>query len=731
MRHADKSTNQHHPRVDRRPTVDEPARILRNLTSLPDAEFASTYSPAIAAAFASYRDLPAPAAARRALLLALKAALKRRRAFILPRFTQAEDSWRIRECASYAVAITIIVEHAAAMHRVDHADPPPHPDVWARLLADPETDATATGPTTRIALFHSLVSARGRRWIAREPLVRTLIANYFTRTEPNELHEIVGPVVAGFGLDPDDTRRPPDDNPQLTQAAVPGPSSKPSSRNWATLLLRVIESGRAVFGRLRRERRLAHEADAHRDAAQTAAEISRKLSLEDAARRHLARALEPLATDLARRGACLAQLDVPTATRYLAAKRAVFERNLAAERNAIETILPTDRTQPTPPHTVSVPGPEHGNASPRSGSAEAHPHGPDPSTTGSLENAPATATRRRHADIPAISPPLASPTTAQQSLPLQAPLPTLEGRREAPPPTTKEPDTPLHRTPKPNRTRRSRSRVVDILDSLPTSPPPHAAGLPISPASPQRRPAIGDHGPATARIGHGAAYARSLMAENGMRLTGTTSDSCSPGPSRPPPPDSHSTSTTCSRPEPMPPVSDQTPSPTGSPSAITSSTGCAQAPKPPTASVPSSTSSTSAPSSSGRRSRYHSPTSTESLPRPSRPPCAPPGSSPSIGPTGTTTSTPSPPSRAIRPSSATASSRCPTISGPTPRIAPTPCPNSSAPQPSTDNATGAHTDPAPLCADPRLISHLGHRTLNRYDFHRVTDRPKHLTQPPT
>ena len=80
---------------------------------MPDADFASAYSPAIAAAFTSYADLPNPAAARRALLLALKAALKRRRAFILPRFTQAEDSWRIRECASYAVAVAVLVEHTS------------------------------------------------------------------------------------------------------------------------------------------------------------------------------------------------------------------------------------------------------------------------------------------------------------------------------------------------------------------------------------------------------------------------------------------------------------------------------------------------------------------------------------------------------------------------------------------------------------------------------------------
>ena len=103
---------------------------------------------------------------------------------------KAEDIWRIPDCAFYAIAI--IVEHAATMHRVDHPNPRHDPNAWAHLLADSEADASAAGPTTPTALFPSLVPARGRRWIAREPLVRTLIANYFTATEPNELHEIVG-----------------------------------------------------------------------------------------------------------------------------------------------------------------------------------------------------------------------------------------------------------------------------------------------------------------------------------------------------------------------------------------------------------------------------------------------------------------------------------------------------------------------------------------------------------
>lgn len=191
MRRVGNPTDQRHQRPERTPADNEPARFLRNLTSLPDADFASTYSPAIAAVFASYGDLPEPAAARRSLLLALKAGLKRRRAFILPRFTQAEDSWRIRECASYAVAIAILVEHACALLAPAPAERPNDLGVWPRILANPEIAPDPGGSSPQCTFFCAIVPAQGRRWIAREPLVQTLIASYFTATAPNELLEIV------------------------------------------------------------------------------------------------------------------------------------------------------------------------------------------------------------------------------------------------------------------------------------------------------------------------------------------------------------------------------------------------------------------------------------------------------------------------------------------------------------------------------------------------------------
>ncbi|MYF29058.1 MAG: hypothetical protein F4169_09375, partial [Gammaproteobacteria bacterium] len=241
MRRAPKPTDR--PRQPTElPPASEPTRFLRNLTSLPDPDFASTYSPAIAAVFARYGELPNPSAARRALLLALKDALKRRRAFILPRFTQAEDSWRIRECASYAVAIAVLVEHAYAVLARDPYDPQADPDSWPRILADPAVQADGSSP--RAALFHAIVPAQGRRWIAREPMVQTLIANYFTDTDPNELRDIVAPVVAKFPQDHLATRQPQNDASRPCSDDLPNHPPR-SASDSPPVLARILARARA------------------------------------------------------------------------------------------------------------------------------------------------------------------------------------------------------------------------------------------------------------------------------------------------------------------------------------------------------------------------------------------------------------------------------------------------------------------------------------------------------
>ena len=426
MPQAAKPTDRGRSRIQPASAGDEPARFLRNLTSLPDAEFASTYSPAIDAVFARYGDLPDPAAARRALLLALKAALKRRRAFILPRFTQAEDSWRIRECATYAVAIAVLVEHAAAILSADRTDQPADSDAWTRILADPKAGPEAGGSSSRAALFNAIVPARGRRWIAREPLVRTLVANYFTDTAPNELHDIVGPLVTGFAQEYQAPTRPSNDDPLVSPAGLPGPPSEPPPPNRPRLLARTGAWARSAFGRRRRQ--------------------------------HVA-----------------------------------SDRSRTAEPLVIETMYP--RNRPRHSHAAS---PKSTSGAPSRGTTRL-PNTESASDTHAMPHRPPS--------------PEAAPSPSSTASPAHV--------------NTRSPHTSS-----PPQQRRSRARVLDLLDALPTAPTSTGAGAPSvpRPTLAARSRDIGDHGAAAPRIGHAADYARSLIAENALRPTLQTKSFALPGP---------------------------------------------------------------------------------------------------------------------------------------------------------------------------------------------------------
>lgn len=82
-----------------------------------------------------------------------------------------------------------------------------------------------------------------------------------------------------------------------------------------------------------------------------------------------------------------------------------------------------------------------------------------------------------------------------------------------------------------SRHRRNGPRVADLLDDLPAATPPTPAAIPgPRPSASARRPDIGDHGTATARIGHTADYARELAADNGSRPPQATTSVLLAGP---------------------------------------------------------------------------------------------------------------------------------------------------------------------------------------------------------
>ena len=71
--------------------------------------------------------------------------------------------------------------------------------------------------------------------------------------------------------------------------------------------------------------------------------------------------------------------------------------------------------------------------------------------------------------------------------------------------------------------------MADLLDRLPTALPRGDTTIPDS-LGPARKPDIGDHGAATARIGHQADYVRCLAADNASRPAQQTISFLLPGP---------------------------------------------------------------------------------------------------------------------------------------------------------------------------------------------------------
>ena len=123
-----------------------------------------------------------------------------------------------------------------------------------RLAADPRQSgdpAWTRCPSSHCTFFHAIVPPPGRRWIAREPLVQKLIANYFTATAPNELDDIVGPVVAGFANDRQ--ARPTDDH--LPPPSDGHDSSTSSGERRTGLLTRTLARASKALGPGRRRGR--------------------------------------------------------------------------------------------------------------------------------------------------------------------------------------------------------------------------------------------------------------------------------------------------------------------------------------------------------------------------------------------------------------------------------------------------------------------------------------------
>ena len=182
-------------------TAPERERIeaLWRLTALPRAEFEATYGAMLGGfwRYAASARGEAWAALRRETLACAVAALRARQARVLPRFAAAEDTARLAEVMSFALAACVVAERFAAV--AGRATAPG----WRPLTDDvPECATPGGAPPPRpfgALLLARLAGEAGLGWLGQEPAALHALAAYFA-DGPSELRAIAEEAERRIGL---------------------------------------------------------------------------------------------------------------------------------------------------------------------------------------------------------------------------------------------------------------------------------------------------------------------------------------------------------------------------------------------------------------------------------------------------------------------------------------------------------------------------------------------------
>ena len=215
----------------------EAVEALYRLTALPRAEFDATYGDLLRRCWRVVAKASGPdwTALRAGALQCAVAALKVRQAHVLPRFAAAEDSARITEVMSFALAACVVAERfAQALGRAAEPDwCPMNGDVPAEtVLADVEV------PRAFGALvLPRLVGEAGHEWLGQQPEALRAVAAYFGGG-PSELRAIADDAAARIGMPvlapaaecgaPDGNGVPAAGRPEGDEAAAAGTAPAPN-----------------------------------------------------------------------------------------------------------------------------------------------------------------------------------------------------------------------------------------------------------------------------------------------------------------------------------------------------------------------------------------------------------------------------------------------------------------------------------------------------------------------
>lgn len=170
------------------------AELLR-LTALPPEEFDATYGALLRR---SWRAIAAARGAdwtalRERTLACLVAALKVRRAHVLPRFAAAEDAYRLTEAMSFALAACVVAERLALV--LGRAAGPGWCPLTDPVPAEVELADVAVPRSFGALLLPRLLGETGRQWLGEQPEALREAAAYFGGG-PSQLRGIADDAAA-------------------------------------------------------------------------------------------------------------------------------------------------------------------------------------------------------------------------------------------------------------------------------------------------------------------------------------------------------------------------------------------------------------------------------------------------------------------------------------------------------------------------------------------------------
>ncbi|MCY3811193.1 MAG: hypothetical protein OXH15_05305 [Gammaproteobacteria bacterium] len=179
----------------------EAAAELWRLTALPREEFDATYGEMLRGfwrCIGGVRGAAWTALRGRALAHAI-AALKVRRAHVLPRFAAAEDAARLAEVMSFALAACVVAERFGQV--LGRAAGPDWCPMEADVPAQTELADVAVPRAFGALVLPRLLGPAGHEWLGQQPEALREVAAYFGGG-PSQLRAIADDAAARIGMPP-------------------------------------------------------------------------------------------------------------------------------------------------------------------------------------------------------------------------------------------------------------------------------------------------------------------------------------------------------------------------------------------------------------------------------------------------------------------------------------------------------------------------------------------------